>query len=65
MPGFSEYANPNTQQGLAILNEIVNQEALMAGYLDDFRAMMLVVIISLPLLALLRPAPRLAASRNE
>lgn len=54
--GFETYANPDSSQGLAILNQIVHSEALMLGYLDDFRTMMMVTLLSIPLIALLKGA---------
>ncbi len=58
LPGIEDFANPASVQGLAILDKIVSQEALMLGYLDDFRAMMVIIIVSIPLLLLLKPVPR-------
>jgi DHA2 family multidrug resistance protein len=48
--------NPLTLQ---IMDGLVNQQALMIGYIDDFKLMMLVTLAALPLIWILRkPAPR-------
>jgi len=43
------------------LNAEVTRQALMIGYLDDFRLMMYMTVLALPLLLLLRPPGRVAA----
>ncbi len=49
------------ESALAAANTIVNREAAMMAYINDFWIMMLVVLATIPLLALLRkPAPRAA-----
>ena len=55
---LSDYTDPATTHGLAILDMIVSREALLIAYLDDFRAMMFIVLISTPLLLLLKPVPQ-------
>jgi DHA2 family multidrug resistance protein len=48
--------NPLTLQ---FMDGLVNQQALMIGYIDDFKLMMLVTLAALPLIWILRkPAPR-------
>ena len=49
--------------GIAALNNEVTRQAAMVAYIDDFRLMMLIVLLTLPLLLLLREAPRSAPSR--
>ena len=49
---------------LALINGEVTRQALFIAYLDDFKLMMLVVLLSLPLLLLLREAPRPAPLRS-
>ncbi len=51
----SGIADPGNLQGLEVLNQMVQQEAVMLGYLDDFRLMMLVTLIAMPLVLTLRP----------
>jgi MFS transporter, DHA2 family, multidrug resistance protein len=53
----------STATGIAALNAEVTRQAQMVAYIDDFKMMMLVVLISTPLLLLLRnPAPRTGAA---
>lgn len=42
-------------EGLAMLDGLVQQESLMLGYLDDFRLMMVITLLAVPLVFLLRP----------
>jgi DHA2 family multidrug resistance protein len=54
--------------GIAALNAEATRQAAMVAYIDDFKLMMMIVIIGLPLLLLLRkpqPAPRTAAVAAE
>ena len=44
--------------GIAALNAEVTRQAAMVGYIDDFKMMMLVALLSLPLLLLLREGRR-------
>jgi DHA2 family multidrug resistance protein len=44
---------------LAQIDYLVNIQALMIGYVDDFKLMMIVCLFALPLVLLLRrPGPR-------
>jgi DHA2 family multidrug resistance protein len=54
--------DPGSTQGLAMLDGLVRQEALMLGYLDDFRLMMVITLAAIPLVFLLRPLRREAAA---
>ena len=57
--------DPSTGAGLAILDAEVNRQAAMMAYLGDFRFMLTITVVSLPLLLLIRkakPAPRPAQS---
>ncbi|HEY8908501.1 MAG TPA: DHA2 family efflux MFS transporter permease subunit [Rhodoferax sp.] len=53
--------NPATPAGLAAINVEVNRQAAMMGYINDFRIMMLITVLTMPLLLLIR---RPAAVRN-
>jgi len=62
--------SPNTQTGLAALNVEITRQATMIGYLDDFRIMMMVTLVAIPLLLLIRkparaPAPGMAADMGH
>jgi DHA2 family multidrug resistance protein len=48
----------STAQGLAALNAEATRQAAMVAYVHDFQLMMVIVLFSLPLLLLLREAPR-------
>jgi MFS transporter, DHA2 family, multidrug resistance protein len=50
MPPF----NLTTPSGVAALNAEATRQAAMVAYLDDFKLMMIIIIVSLPLLLLLR-----------
>ncbi len=47
-------ATPAGAQTAAQLNGLITQQALMIGYLDDFKAMFIITLFALPLLLLLR-----------
>jgi DHA2 family multidrug resistance protein len=53
-----------TPAGLAMLNIEVSRQAAMIGYVADFHAMMLITAAAMPLLLLIRRAPREAAARE-
>lgn len=53
--------NPATPAGLAAINGEVTRQAAMMGYVNDFRIMMLITLVTIPLLLLIR---RPAAIRN-
>jgi len=48
--------NPSTPAGLSVLNRLVDRQAAMLAYLDDFRFMLVLTVVSLPLLLLIRKA---------
>ena len=48
--------NPASQAGLGIINSLVDRQAAMMAYLDDFRFMLALTLVSLPLLLLIRKA---------
>jgi DHA2 family multidrug resistance protein len=50
--------NWTTSVGAAGLNGEVTRQALMIAYLNDFRLMMYLTLLAVPLLLLLRPPPR-------
>ncbi|MGE5268172.1 MAG: DHA2 family efflux MFS transporter permease subunit [Thiohalocapsa sp.] len=51
-----------TPGGIAALNHEVTRQAAMVAYVDDFKIMMVVALLALPLLLLLREGPRRAAA---
>lgn len=50
--------DPETADGLARLSAMVTHQADLLAYLGDFRMLMVVTLLPLPLLFLLRPPPR-------
>ena len=59
LPGMWDPATPS---GLAALDAAVTQEAATIAYLNDFRLMMYVVLLALPMLFLLRRPQRARAA---
>ncbi|WEX07583.1 DHA2 family efflux MFS transporter permease subunit [Chelativorans sp. AA-79] len=59
---------PGAAQGdpasLSIVDELVNQQALMISYINDFKFMMIIALCAIPLVLLLR-VPRRAAAGAE
>ena len=57
--------NPNTQQGLAVLNAEVTRQASMVSYIDAFRLSAILGLCCLPLMLLLRSPKRAAAKSDD
>ncbi len=51
----------DSANGLARLDQLINFQASMIGYINDFKLLMLLCLAALPLLLLLRPATKAAA----
>jgi DHA2 family multidrug resistance protein len=62
MPQIWNFATP---AGTAALDGEVTRQAVMLAYLDDFRFMMIMTLLAVPLLLLLRPPPRPQAARGR
>jgi DHA2 family multidrug resistance protein len=58
-------ANPATAAGLGIINGLVDRQAAMMAYLDDFRFMLALTVVALPLLLLIRKARPAAKKPGE
>ena len=54
--------NGLTSSGLAMIDMEVSRQASMIAYVDDFRIMMWVTLLTMPLLLLMRPAQTAAAT---
>ena len=52
----------DTPRGAAALDAVVNQQAAMIAYVNDFKMMMLVCFAMIPCLLLMRPLKRAAAA---
>jgi MFS transporter, DHA2 family, multidrug resistance protein len=59
-PSVAAFWNMRNTTGLAALDAEVNRQAAMVAYIDDFKLMMIVTLVALPLVLLLR-MPRGAA----
>jgi MFS transporter, DHA2 family, multidrug resistance protein len=51
----SRFWNPQSIHGAAALNEEISRQASIIGYVDDFKLMMILSIMALPLILLIRP----------
>jgi len=52
--GLPSAMDPSHLHGLAVLNGVVTQQAALIGYLNDFRAMMILAVVTMPLVWLMR-----------
>ena len=57
-PYLAEPFSLSTPTGMAALNAEVTRQAAMVAYVDDFKLLMLIALGAMPLLLLLREAPR-------
>ena len=61
----SHMLNPATQHGAALLDQMVNHQAQIIAYNNDFRLMMLTVVPPLLLLFLMRKHERVVAAAGD
>jgi DHA2 family multidrug resistance protein len=54
----SRFWNPELTHGAATLNEEITRQAGVIGYIDDFKLMLFLSIMALPLVLLIRPSAR-------
>jgi DHA2 family multidrug resistance protein len=59
------YLDPTTQHGIALLDAMVNRQAQIIAYVDDFRFMMLTTIPAVLLLLLMRRPAKLAPAADD
>ncbi|HXH64623.1 MAG TPA: DHA2 family efflux MFS transporter permease subunit [Mariprofundaceae bacterium] len=52
--GLPPVMDPSSTQGLLVLNGMVTRQAELIGFLNDFRAMMLLALVTMPLVWLMR-----------
>lgn len=64
-PSIARFWDMTTDAGRAMLGGEVTRQATLIAYLDDFYIMMLVALAAIPLLLLLRGAPRQPAAAAE
>jgi DHA2 family multidrug resistance protein len=61
MQGLGSHFSLTSPSGVAALNAEVTRQAAMIGYIDDFKLMMVVILVSLPLLFLIKVPKRVRA----
>jgi DHA2 family multidrug resistance protein len=54
-----QFWNPWSTQGAAALNEEITRQAQIIAYVDDFKLMLILAILTLPLVLLTRPSRRM------
>ncbi|MGH7110136.1 MAG: DHA2 family efflux MFS transporter permease subunit [Stellaceae bacterium] len=55
---IAHFLSPYTAAGRALLDSVVSQQALIIAYIDDFKLVMIVSLLALPLLLLFRRPPK-------
>jgi MFS transporter, DHA2 family, multidrug resistance protein len=58
LPQTLAQLDPYSARGLAMLNRLVTRQASMIAYVDDFKALLVLTLLLIPLVLLLRPARR-------
>jgi DHA2 family multidrug resistance protein len=61
-PALASAYDVSRPSGAAALNGMITQQATMIAYIDDFRLMLYLTLLVIPLLLLIRPPPRIGAS---
>jgi DHA2 family multidrug resistance protein len=61
-PTVSAMLNFTTQRGLLAFDGLVNQQASMLAYVDDFRLMLWITLLAIPMLLIMRPPKRRGAA---
>jgi DHA2 family multidrug resistance protein len=64
MPDVAAILNTATDQGRALLNNLINQQAAIIAYGNDFKLLMLLTLAAIPLVFLIR-APKSAAPAGD
>ena len=65
-PAFTATWTDHSARGLQLLNGEVTRQAAAIAYLDDYRSMMIIILLAIPLLALLRgPRAQAAIQKNQ
>ncbi len=64
-PFVSALLNFASQRGLALFDGLATQQAAMIAYLDDFKLMLWISILSIPMLLLMRPPKRAKGPKAE
>ncbi len=64
LPAVQHLWNIHTSAGLAALNQELTRQAAMIAYIDNFKFMMIVTLLAVPLLLVLRKVRRTDAAAN-
>jgi MFS transporter, DHA2 family, multidrug resistance protein len=56
--------DPATETGRALLDNLVNQQAAIIAYANDFKLIMVLCLLAMPLILLIRSSPRAAADAH-
>ena len=64
-PFVSSAMNFATTKGLAVFDALATQQAAMIAYLDDFKLMLWITILSAPMLLLMRPPKRRTGEKPD
>src|SRR6185312_4825342 len=62
MPDVTAHLDVHSQTGLAMLDEIVTQQATMIAYLNDFKLLMILTLAMIPLVLIIRAAGKAPAA---
>lgn len=65
LPGIARFWNLDTRAGLAAIDAEINRQAAMVAYVDDFKLMMVVTLLMIPLLPLISRRQRPPAAPEE
>jgi DHA2 family multidrug resistance protein len=65
MPDVSSIINTHSQTGLALLDELVTQQAAMIAYLNDFKLLMALTLAMIPLIFIISTAVGAAPKPEE
>src|SRR6185437_1184267 len=65
MPDVAMNLNVNTDAGRAMLDGIVNQQAAMIAYLNDFKLLMILTLVMAPLVLIIRNASKPPGAKPE
>jgi DHA2 family multidrug resistance protein len=64
-PYVSSAMNFASQKGLALFDALATQQAAMVAYIDDFRLMLWITLLAIPMLLLMRPPRRAQGTKAK
>ncbi len=65
MPDVTQTLNVHTEQGLAMLDGIVTQQATMIAFINDYKLLMILTLVVTPLVFMIGTAKRAAGPRPQ